>query len=101
VVKEKNSLQMKQKDLANYLLHLEDKGFKFKEDVISFIYFGKQLTGSNDYLVSISIEITLKAKKSFDGSFYLSLLERMAENKIKTKTEAYTFVEKIGLLQST
>lgn len=86
-------------DLETYLMNLDKRGFKFKDDVISFIFFGKQLTNASDYIVSISIELTLKAQKRFDGSFYLSLLETLKANNIETKTEAYALMEKIGLLK--
>ncbi|MCJ8006619.1 DUF6123 family protein [Lederbergia wuyishanensis] len=84
-------------DLENYLMTLEAKGFKFKDEAISFIYFGKQSTGTDDYIVSLAIELTLKTQKRFDGSFYLSILERLKEHNIKTKTEAYGLMEKMGL----
>ena len=84
-------------DLENYLMNLEAKGFKFKDDAISFIYFGKQSTGTDDHVVSLAIELTLKTQKRFDGSFYLSLLETFKENHIRTKTEAYRLMENMGL----
>ncbi|MEK3886086.1 DUF6123 family protein [Bacillus sp. FSL K6-3431] len=93
-------MSLKYVDLEKYLLNLEDKGFKFKEDAISFIYFGKQLTGSSDKLVALAIELTLKNQKRFDGSFYLSLLETLKENNIRTSRQAYHFAENIGLLKS-
>lgn len=86
--------------LENYLMNLEERGFKFKDDAISFIYFGKQLTNAPDYLVSLSLELTLKTQKCFDGSFYLSLLETLQGNSIQTKAEAYALMEKIGLLKA-
>ena len=94
-------MQKDHSHLEDYLLNLEDKGFKFKEDAIAFIYLGKQSTGSDDYLVSVSIELTLMALKRFDGSFYLSLLERLMEKNIETKEQAYELVTELGMLQST
>ncbi len=67
--------------LGNYLLRLEGKGFKFGEDIITFIYFGKQSTGSSDYLAAISIELTLKCQKRFDPSFYLSFSGKITSTK--------------------
>ncbi len=93
-------MTIKYDDLEMYLLELEEKGFKFKDDAISFIYFGKQLTGSKDYLVSLSIEFTLKAQKRFDGSFYLSLLEAMKENNISSRKDAYQFVKSMGIMKA-
>lgn len=84
-------------DLVNYLLFLEDKGFKFQDDVIAFVYFGKNLTNCPDNLVIVAIELTLKTQMKFDGSFYISLLELMREKGIQTKKQAYEYVEKIGI----
>ncbi|KRG12523.1 hypothetical protein ACA30_18975 [Virgibacillus soli] len=84
--------------LGNYLLRLEGKGFKFGEDIITFIYFGKQSTGSSDYLAAISIELTLKCQKRFDPSFYLSFLERLQAQNITTKKQAYALANQLGLL---
>ncbi len=84
--------------LGNYLLRLEEKGFKFGEDVITFIYFGKQSTGSSDYLAILSIEFTLKCQKRFDSSFFLSFLERLQAHNITTKKQAYALAEQLGLL---
>lgn len=81
-------------DLVNdYIDFLKSKGFVFEEDAIGFINFGKQFTGASDELVKYAIEITLKAKISFDGSFYISLLEAMKEANISNKKAAYEFVE--------
>lgn len=84
--------------LEDYLLLLEGRGFKFQDSAISFIYFGKQYTGSPDYLVIAALENTLKAQKSFDGSFYLSLLETLKENHIRSRKEADRFVADLGML---
>lgn len=84
--------------LEDFLIFLEDKGFKFQEDVIAFIYFGKRYTELPDHLIIIAIEFTLKSQIKFDGSFYLSLLEAIKEKKINSRKEAYHFVKEIGLV---
>ncbi|MFS0781454.1 DUF6123 family protein [Bacillus sp. 1P06AnD] len=81
-----------------YIEKLSHKGFSFGEDALGFIYFGKELTGSDDILVITAIEITLKAQKTFDGSFYIALLEELAKETIKTRREAIFFAEKHNLL---
>ncbi|MEK3990923.1 MULTISPECIES: DUF6123 family protein [Robertmurraya] len=81
-----------------YVSHLLDKGFLLKDDAIGFIYFGKNYTGASDELANVAIEVTLKAQKSFDGSFYVSLLEWLLSNQIKTKKEAYQFIREAELL---
>lgn len=84
--------------LEDYLLFLKTKGFHLKDDAIGFIYFGKHYTNASDKLVNIAIEITLKAQKRFDGSFYLSLLELFTEKNISRRKEAFTLAEERGLL---
>ncbi|WP_415817301.1 DUF6123 family protein [Mesobacillus thioparans] len=84
--------------VEDYLLHLKSKGFHFREDAIGFIFFGQQYTNSTDEIANAAIEITLKAQKGFDGSFYISLLETFASNKIHSRKEALQFVKKIELL---
>ncbi|OLS37800.1 hypothetical protein BTR25_15635 [Bacillus sp. MRMR6] len=76
-----------------YVHYLRGKGFQFEEDAIGFIYFGKHYTNAPDELINTAIELTLKAQKSFDGSFYVSLLETLVSNKIGTRTEAIKFVK--------
>ncbi|MEW9049898.1 MAG: DUF6123 family protein [Neobacillus sp.] len=81
-----------------YVHYLRGKGFQFQEDAIGFIYFGKHYTNAPDELINTAIELTLKAQKSFDGSFYVSLLETLVSNKIGTRTEAIKFVKDNELL---
>ncbi|WP_100331360.1 DUF6123 family protein [Bacillus xiapuensis] len=89
----------KDQTLDAYLLCLEAKGFKFSDDMIAFIYFGKKYTDASDCLVKAAVEITLKAQKQFDGSFFLSLLERLKEQKTDSRIEAMQFAESQGLLK--
>ncbi|MGE6260289.1 DUF6123 family protein [Heyndrickxia sporothermodurans] len=84
--------------LDEYLLFLREKGFKFEEDVIGFIYFGKQYTEASDQSIKAAIEITLKSQKRFDGSFYMSLLEAFKSENIVTLKQAYSYVNELGLL---
>lgn len=84
--------------VEDYLLHLKSKGFHFREDAVGFVYFGQQYTNSTDEITNTAIEITLKAQKKFDGSFYISLLETFASNKILTRKAALQYVKEIDLL---
>ncbi|RFU65483.1 DUF6123 family protein [Peribacillus glennii] len=86
------------KTVEEYVAFLESKGFSFGEDAIGFIYFGKQYTNASDFLVNVAIEMTLKAQKDFDGSFYISLLEALKQNKVNTRTDAELFAKERGLL---
>ncbi|KAB2338957.1 hypothetical protein F7731_01425 [Cytobacillus depressus] len=86
------------KTVEDYLSFLQSKGFQFQEDAIGFIYFGKHYTNASDELINTAIELTLKAQKTFDGSFYVSLLEMLISNGIKTKHEAIQFVKEKELI---
>lgn len=89
---------MSLRKVEDYLRFLESKGFLFQEDAIGFIYFGKHSTNASDVLANTAIELTLKAQKKFDGSFYLSLLEMLVANKIKTRLEAIQYVKEKEIL---
>lgn len=86
------------KTVEEYLSFLQSKGFQFQENAVGFIYFGKHYTNASDELTNAAIELTLKAQKSFDGSFYVSLLEMLISNKIKTRLEAFQFVKEKELI---
>ncbi|MBS4173215.1 hypothetical protein KHA87_07970 [Bacillus sp. FJAT-49736] len=91
-------LKTKELSLDDFLMNLREKGFKFEEDVIGFIYFGKQYTAASDTIIKAAIEITLKTQKKFDGSFYISLLESLKQNNLISKEQAFEYAEKIGLI---
>ncbi|MDX8343852.1 DUF6123 family protein [Rossellomorea sp. YZS02] len=86
-----------EKTTEDFLIDLENKGFKFQEDAIGFIYFGKKYTDAPDELVNSAIEITLKAQKQFDSSFYMSILERLHSQQISSRKEALRWMELQGL----
>lgn len=90
--------EMSLRKVEDYLRFLESKGFLFQEDAIGFIYFGKHSTNASDVLANTAIELTLKAQKKFDGSFYVSLLEMLVANKIKTRLEAIQYVKEKEIL---
>ena len=85
-------------NVQEYIERLEDKGFVFGEDIKGFIFFGKEYTGASDVLVNAAIEITLKVQKTFDGSFYIALLETLKEKDITTRKKALQFAEESQLL---
>lgn len=84
--------------MEEYLHYLKGKGFHFQEDAIGFIYFGKHYTNATDELINTAIEMTLKVQKSFDGSFYVSLLETLLANEIDTRKDAIKFIKENELL---
>lgn len=84
--------------VEEFLHYLQGKGFQFHEDAIGFIYFGKHYTNAPDEMINTAIELTLKAQKSFDGSFYVSLLETLMLNRIKSRKDAIKFVKEKELM---
>lgn len=82
----------------SYLQHLQAKGFQFQDDAIGFIYFGKHYTNAEDEVAIAAIELTLKAQRGFEGSFYVSLLETLVSNNIKTRKAALQYVQEKELL---
>ncbi|WP_096154334.1 DUF6123 family protein [Bacillus sp. FJAT-45066] len=81
-----------------YIDNLKAKGFIFREDALGFIEFGKHYTGSSDHLVNIAIEITLKAQKQFDGSFFVSFLEILKKEEVDSKKHAYKLAEEKNII---
>jgi hypothetical protein len=79
--------------VEEYLHDLKGKGFQLQEDAIGFIYFGKHYTNASDEIIITAIEVTLKAQKTFDGSFYMSLLETLKANQLQTKKAALKFIK--------
>ncbi|MDR4888636.1 hypothetical protein DZB84_10910 [Bacillus sp. HNG] len=84
--------------VKEYLQFLAQKGFNLGEDAVGFISFGQHYTGATDEIVNVAIEITLKAQKEFDGSFFISLLEMLKENQIQNRKQAYQFVEERNIM---
>ncbi|MEH7109125.1 DUF6123 family protein [Bacillus sp. JJ1764] len=79
--------------VEDYLHYLKGKGFQFQEDAVGFIYFGKHYTNASDELINAAIEMTLKAQKSFDGSFYVLLLETFISNQLITRKDVLKFMK--------
>ena len=86
------------KTVAQYIDFLNSKGFHLQEDAIGFIHFGKQCTNASDELTNTAIELTIKAQKEFDGSFYLSLLETLVRDKVSTRGGAIRYVKELDLM---
>jgi hypothetical protein len=84
--------------IENYLLYLEDKGFRLKEDAQGFIFFAKHYTAASDEIVNAAIEWTLKVQKEFDGSFFMSLLENLASQNITTRKQTHLFLKRKGMV---
>ena len=84
--------------VSDYVDFLTGKGFTLGENVIGFIQFGKQYTDTQDEMVIIAIELTLKIQKEFDGSFFISLLEMFKEKEINNRKQAISYVQSLNLI---
>ncbi|MDL4839734.1 DUF6123 family protein [Aquibacillus rhizosphaerae] len=82
--------------LANYIEDLWTKGFKLKDEEVQFIYFGKKFTGAPDWKVIYALKLTLQFQHTFNRSFYVSLLELLVKESIKTKREANDLLTEKG-----
>lgn len=85
-------------ELNNYISFLRSKGFRFGEEFLGFIQFGKGYTNANDKLLIVAIEITLKAQKTFDGAFFIALLETFQQEGVTGRREALSLAKKIALI---
>ncbi|WP_456278640.1 DUF6123 family protein [Bacillus sp. AK128] len=84
--------------LEEYLQFLKQKGFIFGEEELGFISFGQRYSGTNDIQVIAAIEITLKAQKHFDGSYFVALLEQLKSEDITTRKTAFQYAEAKGII---
>lgn len=80
-------------DLEKYIQFLKGKGFQLGDDFKGFVELGKACTNASDELLIAAIEITLKGQRAFDGSFFISLLERFKYEGVERKEEAFEFAK--------
>ncbi|KGX87912.1 DUF6123 family protein [Pontibacillus litoralis] len=83
--------------LAYYIEDLWTKGFKLSDKDIHFIYFGKNYTNSEDWLVISAVRATLQAQLTFDGSFFIAVLEYLSEQRPRTSRSANQLLQKKGI----
>ena len=88
----------KWQSLEEYIAFLQSKGFSLRDDALGFIQFGKQYADAEDLLAIIALEMTIKVQREFDGSFYISLLEQLKQQNIKSHKQAVEFLKDKGLL---
>ncbi len=84
--------------VSDYVDYLISKGFVLGDDANGFIEFGQHYTDTQDEVVIIAIELTLKIQKEFDGSFFISLLENFKSEEITNRKEALLFMESLHLI---
>lgn len=84
-------------DLGYFIEDLWAQGFRLSDENIHFIYLGKKTTKAPDWKVIIALKATIQIQKHFVGSFYLSLLELLADPRIKSRDEAAMALQQTGL----
>lgn len=82
----------------DYVEFLMEKGFVFGEEALGFISFGQMYSGASDEQVIHAIEITLKAQRHFDGSYFVALLEQLKSEGITTKKQAFQYAQDKGII---
>jgi uncharacterized protein YdaT len=92
------STKVNQKTVEEYIQFLRDKGFSFGEEEVGFVSFGQRYSGTSDDQVNAAIEITLKAQRHFDGSYFVALLEQLKTENITNQKEAYDYARLKGIL---
>jgi hypothetical protein len=86
---------VKENLLEEYIELLASKGFRLPDGDLYFIDFGRHYTDATDYQVKIAIEITLINQLSFDGSYFIALLESFVKENIHTKKQAYNLLNEL------
>ncbi|QDP40414.1 DUF6123 family protein [Radiobacillus deserti] len=86
------------KQLAFYLDDLWAKGFKLTDEEVTFIYFGKRSTMSEDWKVILALKTTLQNQQAFVGSYFLSLLELLKVEGITSPSGAAKLLKKKGII---
>ncbi|KAA0550436.1 hypothetical protein FZW96_02150 [Bacillus sp. BGMRC 2118] len=75
-----------------------EKGFVFGEEALGFISFGQMYAAASDEQVIHAIEITLKAQRQFDGSYFVALLEQLKSEGITSKKHAFQYAQDKGII---
>ncbi|MDR7072306.1 DUF6123 family protein [Fictibacillus barbaricus] len=81
--------------LEDYIDLLASKGFRLPEGDLYFIDFGRHYTDASDYQVKIALEITLINQLSFDGSYFIALLESFVKENVFSKKKAYALLSQL------
>lgn len=84
-------------DLGYFIEDLWAQGFRLSDDNIHFIYLGKKTTKAPDWKVIMALKATIQIQKHFVGSFYLSLLELLADPEIRNEKDAAKSLQQTGL----
>ncbi|MFG6495197.1 DUF6123 family protein [Fictibacillus sp. UD] len=86
---------MEENILDDYVALLASKGFRLNDGDLHFIDFGRHYTDATESQVKIALEVTLIQQLSFDGSYFIALLESFVKEKITSKKRAYALLNQL------
>jgi Family of unknown function (DUF6123) len=86
---------MKENILEEYVALLASKGFRLTDGDLHFVDFGRHYTDATETQVKIALEITLIQQLSFDGSYFIALLESFVKENVGTKKLAYDLLDQL------
>ncbi|SDL68108.1 DUF6123 family protein [Sediminibacillus halophilus] len=87
----------KRHPLGYFIEDLWTQGFKLSDEDIHFIYLGKNTTNAPDWMTIKALKVTLQFQLHFDGSFFISVLELLAGERVKTTNQADRLLRDKGL----
>lgn len=81
--------------LEDYVALLASKGFRLSDGDLHFIDFGRLYTEATESQVKIALEVTLIKQLSFDGSYFIALLESFVQEDVRSKKHAYKLLDRL------
>lgn len=87
--------KMEESILEDYVALLASKGFRLSDGDLHFIDFGKHYTEATESQVKIALEVTLIKQLSFDGSYFIALLESFVKENVRSKKRAYDLLDRL------
>jgi Family of unknown function (DUF6123) len=81
--------------LEDYVALLASKGFRLSDGDLHFIDFGRHYTEATESQVKIALEVTLIKQLSFDGSYFIALLESFVQENVRSKKRAYELLDRL------
>lgn len=88
-------VEMNENVLGDYIALLASKGFRLNDGDLHFVDFGKHYTDASESQVKIALEVTLIKQLSFDGSYFIAILESLVNEKITSKKKAYELLDQL------
>lgn len=86
---------MEENILDDYVALLASKGFRLTDGDLHFIDFGRHYTDATESQVKIALEVTLIQQLSFDGSYFIALLESFVKENVTSKKRAYALLDQL------